>query len=82
VNAAAKGVNPKLLSKAQRLALEFLWQAPMVRNQKNWTAVGGREQGLVTVSRLRLLGLARNSRNGWCYITPKGRATVRRMLTP
>lgn len=73
-------MNQKLLSKAQRLALEHLWHGPLVRNQRGWIGQGNREHGLGVVSRLRLLGLAKNGRAGRCYITAKGKAAVRRML--
>jgi hypothetical protein len=82
---AKAGINSKLLSKAQRLALEHLWHGPFVRGTKRWAASHGGEHGLVTVSRLKLLGLAiqyTRSDEQRCKLTAKGRATVRRMLHP
>jgi hypothetical protein len=82
MNVSEKSINPKLLPKAQRLALEHLWHGPLTRNAKNWSGQGGREHGLGVVSRLRLMGLAKNGKAGRCYITEKGKACVRRMLAP
>jgi hypothetical protein len=80
VNSRAKGVNPKLLTAAQRAAIGLLYRVGLTRKPDGWVALGQRIAP-ITIEKLQSLGLAKVRREGppHCLITQKGVQTFLRL---